>query len=203
MLETQTISAYLQELASGQPTPGGGAAAALTGAQGVALLAMVCNLTIGKKSFSSVEEEIRSILEILDMNRQNLLKLADKDIEAFQLTMKAYKQPKATELESETRNTTIQEALISCSEVPFELFKTCLSMLTLADRLEEIGNPSVLSDVLVGRYLLLASIFSAKVNVDVNLDGIKESCYCTEKRSYMENALSEVRSKYQYLVSQG
>lgn len=195
------ISIYLQELASANPTPGGGAAAALTGAQGVALLTMVCNLTIGKKKFADVEDEIRSILDILDRNRGVFLDLADKDTQVFQLVINAYKLPKETPVESEVRIKAIQNALKASSEVLFHLFKTCLTMLPLADRLEQIANPSVLSDVLVGRYLILASLLSAKANVDINLDGIEDESYCMERRLYMEEALGKSRDKHRLLIN--
>ncbi|HWR00839.1 MAG TPA: cyclodeaminase/cyclohydrolase family protein [Chlorobaculum sp.] len=193
MVGATPISEYLDELAGAAPTPGGGAAAALTGAQGVALLSMVCRLTAGREKFSAVEGEIRSILAIMDETRPRLLEMADRDIHAFRLTLKAYKLPKETVDEADARHRAIQDALKACSEVPFELFNTCRAMLPLADRLEQIANPSVMSDVLVGRYLLVAGVLGAKANVDVNLAGIDDSVFCTGKRRHMEQMLRESR----------
>ncbi|HHE32177.1 MAG TPA: formiminotransferase-cyclodeaminase [Chlorobaculum parvum] len=184
-LGSDTISTYLDRLASADPTPGGGAAAAVTAAQGVALLSMVCNLTIGKKKFADVEDEVRSILETCETARRQLLVLGDRDMEVFGMIMEVYRMPKTTPEETEARRAAIQAALRASSEVPFELFNRSTVMLPLVDRLEQIGNPSVLSDVIVGRHLLIAGMLSAKANVEVNLDGIDDAEFCEEKRKVM------------------
>jgi len=190
MLNMQSLAEYLDDLASSRPTPGGGAAAALTGAQGIALLSMVCHLTLGKKKFAAIESEIASVLATLEQQRSYLMGLAQQDVQVFQLVMAAYKLPKGTPLEVAARANTIQEALKAASKIPFDLFISCLKMLPLADRLEKIANPSVLSDVVVGRYLLFAGLLGAKTNVDVNLVGITDEVFCREKRDYMQRALA-------------
>lgn len=185
MLKALTLSDYLEQLASASPTPGGGAAAAITAAQGVALLSMVCNLTLGKPKFVQVEEEVRSILEILKEMLQAMMLSAQHDTVVFQSVMEAYRLPKGTPIAVAVRDEAVQASLKRSSEVPFALFKQCLAALPLADRLETIGNPSVLSDVVVGRHLLVATIHSAKANVEVNLDGIMDEAFCAQKRRDM------------------
>lgn len=194
------VAAYLDRVASTDPTPGGGAAAAVTAAQGAALLSMVCNLTIGKKRFADVEEEVVSILANTEGARQVMLRLGDRDMQVFEEVMQAYRMPKATAEELERRNKAIQTALKASSEVPFELFLHCIVAFQDADRLEEIGNPSVLSDVHVGRYLLVAAMLSAKANVEVNLDGIDDATFCDKKRKIMESAISGLGEKCRGLV---
>lgn len=201
-LGSTAISAYLDRLSSADPTPGGGAAAAVTAAQGVALLSMVCNLTVGKKKFASVEREVHSILEQCESARRQMLSLADRDMEVFGTIMQVYRMPKSTPEEAEARRAAIQSALKASSEVPFELFKRCIAMLPLADRLEQIGNPNVLSDVFVGRYLLVAGLQSAKANVEVNLDGIEDRIFCEVKRSVMQAALDGLGERYGNLMVQ-
>ena len=164
----------------------------MTGAQGIALLSMVCHLTLGKKAFANVESEIASILETLEPQRLYMLELAQHDIHAFQSVMAAYRLPKGTLLEIEVRTNAIQHALKASAQIPFELFKSCLDIFPLANRLEMIGNPSVVSDVVVGRYLLFAGLFSAKANVDVNLAGITDEAFCQEKIGYMQRALANM-----------
>ena len=200
MLESATVSAYLNRLASGDPTPGGGAAAAVTAVQGAALLSMVCNLTAGKKKFADVEDEIRSILEQCEAARCQMLVLGDRDMEVFGTIMEVYRMPKATPEESAARRVAIQSALKASSEVPFELFNRCITMLPMADRLEQIGNPNVLSDVFVGRYLLAAGLLSAKANVEVNLDGIDDAEFCEAKRKVMREALNGLGERCRGLV---
>ena len=199
-LESTTIAAYLGRLASGDPTPGGGAAAAVTAAQGVALLSMVCNLTIGKKKFADVEGEVQSILETCETARRQMLVLGDRDMEVFGTIMEVYRMPKTTPEETEARSAAIQAALKASSEVPFELFKRCQALLPLTDRLEQIGNPNVLSDVIVGRHLLIAGMLSAKANVEVNLDGIDDAEFCEAKRKVMREALNGLGESCQGLV---
>ncbi|UWX56961.1 cyclodeaminase/cyclohydrolase family protein [Chlorobaculum sp. MV4-Y] len=194
------ISTYLDSLASADPTPGGGAAAAVTAAQGVALLSMVCNLTIGKKKFADVADEVHSILEKCETARRQMLNLGDRDMEVFGTIMEVYKMPKSTPEEAEARRAAIQLALKASSEAPFELFKRCLAMLPLADRLEQIGNPSVLSDVIVGRYLLVAGLMSAMANVEVNLASIDDAEFCKAKREVMLPAIGNLGMSWRGLA---
>jgi formiminotetrahydrofolate cyclodeaminase len=199
-LGSSKISAYLDSLASSDATPGGGAAAAVTAAQGVALLSMVCNLTIGKKKFASVEDEVRAIQEQCDTARRQMLDLGDRDMEVFDEVMQAYRLPKATPEESALRNEAIQKALKVCSEAPYGLFRLCQSMLPHADRLEKIGNPSVLSDVIVGRYLLTAALMSAMANVEVNLAVIEDTHFNKAKRKVMLAVLDSLGEGWRGLV---
>jgi formiminotetrahydrofolate cyclodeaminase len=188
-LGSTPVSTWLDQLSSADPTPGGGAAAAVTAAQGVALLSMVCNLTIGKKKFAGVEDEVRSIAHVLENARRQMLTLGERDMEVFGTIMEVYKMPKTTPEESEARRVAIQLALKASSEAPFELFKRCLAMLPYADRLEKIGNPTVLSDVIVGRYLLVAGLMSAMANVEVNLASIDDAEFRKAKREVMLPAI--------------
>ncbi|MDO8604094.1 MAG: cyclodeaminase/cyclohydrolase family protein [bacterium] len=194
MFSKQTIAEYFDDLASANPTPGGGVVTAITGAQGVALLAMVCNLTLGKQKFTKVDEEIRLILVNLETNRRNLLNLAEQDAASFKAVIVARRLPKENSIETEIRAKAIQEALKASSEVPFAVFKICLKVLLVAERLGKICNPSVISDVEVGRYLLLACLLGSKVNVVVNLDGITDVGFCKEKRDYILGALQQIRA---------
>ncbi|RXK88922.1 formiminotransferase-cyclodeaminase [Chlorobaculum sp. 24CR] len=194
------ISAYLDTLASADPTPGGGAAAAVTAAEGAALLSMVCNLTIGKKKFADVEDEVHSILEQCETARRQMLNLGDRDMEVFGTIMEVYKMPKTTPEEAEARRTAIQLALKASSEAPFELFKRCLATLPHADRLEQIANPSVLSDVIVGRYLLVAGLMSAMANVEANLATIDDAEFCKAKREVMLPAIGSLGAGWRGLT---
>lgn len=194
MLHTQTLISYLDALASKHPTPGGGAAAALTAAQGTALLSMVCRLTVGKKKFATQENVVTTMLAAFEQHRHSCLTLAHKDTEAFQAVMAAYKLPQDTAVALAVRNASIQTALQAAAEVPCALFMVCGEILPLADTLEQIGNPSVVSDVLVGRYLLLASLLSAKANVEVNLANIRDKQFCQAKRDTMEPILARYRA---------
>lgn len=185
-LATKSLDAYLEALASNQPTPGGGAAAAITAAQGTALLCMVCRLTLNKRRFAAHKQEISSLLEVLETQRQLLLHLAQEDIDVFQEVIRAYQLRHSTEEQLIIRTATIQLALKAAAEVPLELFKICNALLPIAEQLQTLGNPAVISDVTVAKHLLNAGLWSAKVNVEVNLAGIVDQDFCRIKRDIMQ-----------------
>jgi formiminotetrahydrofolate cyclodeaminase len=184
------LKPYLNELASASPAPGGGAAAAVTVAQGLALLSMVCNLTIGKKAFSAVEAQAKDILEQLSTMRAEALSDAEADMNAFSVVMKAYQMPAETDAQKSTRKAALAKATRNAAEPPFRLMALAAQALPLADQLEKIGNPNVLSDVFVGRHLLIAGYKSSKENVEINLNNLSpEDSFVSEMKTKM-NALS-------------
>ncbi len=104
MLIDKTVSQFLDELASRSPAPGGGSVAALAGATGAALTSMVCNLTIGKKKYADVQDDMNAVLEQTELLRAELMQLIDKDTEAFNAVMSAFALPKGTEREQAVRS---------------------------------------------------------------------------------------------------
>src|SRR5579862_7085920 len=103
MMIENSVEKFLDDLASGNPTPGGGSAAAVMGAMGAALVSMVCNVTIGKKGYEGVEGEMRDILQQSERVRRRLTAMVAEDIAAFESIMSAYKLPKATDAEKAVR----------------------------------------------------------------------------------------------------
>ena len=185
------LKPYLDQLASAAPTPGGGAAAAVTVAQGLALLEMVCNLTLGKKKFAAVETEVRGILEQATALRAESLVLAEADMAAFAGVMRAYRLPAETEAEKAEKQATQNEATRQAAQPPWQLMQLAARALPLADRLERIGNPNVKSDVLVGRHLLLAGLAASRENVEVNLLGLPvDDPFAAQLRSRMAGLLA-------------
>src|SRR5208283_992112 len=110
MLTTKTVDEFIDEVASSSPTPGGGSVAALAGALGAALTAMVCNLTIGKKKYLGVQREMEEVLKQSDNLQASFVKLIDDDAEAFNTVMSAFDLPKETEEEKTKRAEAIQQA---------------------------------------------------------------------------------------------
>ena len=182
------LTPYLNELASASPAPGGGAAAAVTVAQGLALLSMVCNLTIGKQKFSAVEDQAKDILEQLSSMRAAALSGAEADMHAFNVVMQAWRMPAATDAQKSTRKAALAKATRNAAEPPFRLMALAARALPLADQLEKIGNPNVLSDVFVGRHLLIAGYRSSKENVEINLNNLSpEDSFVGEMRTKMND----------------
>jgi methenyltetrahydrofolate cyclohydrolase len=174
-LELEGLRAYLNDLASASPAPGGGAAAAVTVAQGLALLSMVCNLTIGKKKFKSVESQAIRILERVSAMSQEALSEAESDVNAFRDVMKAYRMPADTEEQRSAKQAAVEKATRGAAEPPFRLMRLAAAALPLADELEKIANLNVLSDVHIARHLLKAGYKSSQENVEVNLEGLSSS----------------------------
>src|SRR5438477_3993723 len=117
----QTLQHYLDDLASVQPTPGGGSASALSGAMGAALASMVCRLTIDKDEYADVRQEIGDLLQQTENLRQRFQQLMQEDIEAYGKLSEIFKMPRQTKEEREARSHAIQEQLVQAAQVPLEV----------------------------------------------------------------------------------
>jgi methenyltetrahydrofolate cyclohydrolase len=203
VLSDLPIGEYLRQLSGAQPTPGGGAAAAITAAQAAALLSMVANLTLGKKKFAEVETLMRACLVESETLREACLVDGDADMLGFGAVMRAYRQPKATVEQAQARSHAVRAALRLAAEPPLSLFNTCVALLRLTERVAAICNPAVQSDVDVARHLAMAALYSAQVNVEVNLCAIEADPLATEDekaeavqlRRQMSNAIGDVKIK--------
>ena len=174
-----TIRAFSDALAARQSTPGGGGAAALTGSQAAALISMVINFTLGNKKYAAVEAEMQSWLSQSETLRNELLALADRDVEVFNAVAACYAMPKESDAEKAARTTALQSALKAAAEVPFTVAEKCLAVLHLAAPVGEKGNGNVVSDAGVAMYLANAALSSAIINVNINLKFIKDTAYVT------------------------
>ena len=177
---------FLEKLASNVPTPGGGGGAAMAGALAVALTSMVGNLTVGKEKFAAHEEEVQNILAKAEVLRLKMLSLVNADAEVFNSFMACYRMPKATEEEKLVRNQAIQNAAKEAAGVPFEIAKSCLEVMKLADRIAVIGNHGAITDAAVSAIMARAALRSAVYNVVVNLKLIKDESYNKEMYDKLE-----------------
>ncbi len=169
-----TVKDYLDVLKSDAPAPGGGSVSALSAAQGVALAAMVADLTIGREKYAEYEEACRAAKEkALDLYTQ-LVEGIDKDTEAFNKVSAAYKLPKDTDEQKAARSAAIRAANVGATEVPFETVKLCLEGLKITATIVGKSNPNAASDLGVAALNLLAGIKGAWLNVKINLPGIKD-----------------------------
>ena len=165
-----SLDGWIEELASGAPTPGGGSAAALAGALAAALVAMVARLTIGKKAYAGVEAQAREILAEAEELRVELRRLVDEDATAYAGVSRAYKIPKT----DPHRAQAIDEALLSAARPPAEVVKRGRRLLALAQTIEHIGNQNAVSDARVAAMLAKTAIDGATENVNANLAGMSE-----------------------------
>jgi glutamate formiminotransferase/formiminotetrahydrofolate cyclodeaminase len=165
-----TLDGWLDELASGTPTPGGGSAAALAGALAAGLVAMVARLTIGKKAYASVEPEVQEILRDAEACRAELRKLVDTDSAAYQGVMRAYGIAKA----EPGRQRKIDEALVAAAETPFAVARAAFAVRVFARALQTSGNKNARTDAAVAEQLATAAIRGALANVRINLESLSD-----------------------------
>jgi methenyltetrahydrofolate cyclohydrolase len=168
------IGAWLSELGSGSPTPGGGAAAGVAAATGAALIAMVGHLTVGKEGFEDLDARMRSLVETADAEREAFLGLADEDARAFESVMTSFGLPKGTDEEKAARTMRIQEAYEGAAAVPLGLAERSVGLMELAEDATAMGNPHAASDGLSAGLLLYAGALAAMANVRINAAGLKD-----------------------------
>ena len=165
----QLVGAWLDELGSAAPTPGGGAVAALSTATAAALVEMVGNLTIGRAAYAEHEPQVTAVRDEARSLRRRALEQADEDAAAFGALMAAYRLPRGTDDQNNTRRAAVQQATQKAAAVPLDVAATAAAVINLASQLPGRSNPNVLSDVGVAAVTAAAAIEAAAVNVDVNL----------------------------------
>jgi len=174
MLIEKTVRGFVEETFSPSPVPGGGSVAALAGSLAAALSGMVANLTIGKRGYEEVQEEMKEILERAKELKDKLLEDIDKDSKAFDKVMDAFKMPKDTDEEKERRKEAIQSALKEAALVPLEVAKDAEKIFDLAEKVIVKGNKNAVTDGAVSCMMARTAILSALLNVKINLASIKD-----------------------------
>jgi formiminotetrahydrofolate cyclodeaminase len=169
-----TLSQFLDAVAGGTATPGGGSVSALAGTLAAALVEMVVNLTVGKKGFEAQEAEMKKVGAEARSCREALGSAIAQDINAYQAVMKAYLLPKTTEAEKSKRKEEIQKALKRAADPPLFTAATSLKVLKLCQKAAEKGNPSAITDAAVGALLAEAALQGGVFNVLVNLAALQE-----------------------------
>lgn len=176
---------FINELASKAPTPGGGGASAYCGALATALASMVGNLTVGKKTYAAVEDEVKEALIQLEEQRNKFVELIDKDAQAFEPLSRAYRLPRATSEELAHKNKVMQQALVGATEVPLEIMEICAQVITTSKFLAHNGSRLALSDVGVAVLFAKAALKGASLNVYANASSMANEA---QARSYIQQA---------------
>jgi formiminotetrahydrofolate cyclodeaminase len=201
MVTEDSVEKFLDELASGHPTPGGGSAAAIMGAMGAALISMVCNVTIGKKGYEGVEGEMKALLHESETLRRRLTGMVADDIAAFNSILTAYKLPKSTEEEKAARGAAIQTGLRRATEVPLDCARVCAEVIALSRRASEHGYLNVISDGGVGVLAGYTGLRSAALNVYINAPALKDRDFAgratAELEKLVEHCAAESETVYQ------
>lgn len=177
MLSNLRIMQFLERTASGAPVPGGGSIAALSAAVSASLSEMVANLTIGRKGYEAIENEMKEIAKDAFNYRGKLVHDIDRDSDAFNNVVSAYKLPKSTEENRSNRDRAIQQGLKNAVIVPLSVAKDALRLMELAARVVENGNKNAVTDGAVAAMMARTSVLSALYNVKINLLSITDKAF--------------------------
>ena len=199
-LASMKISGFLSELSSKSPAPGGGSVAALSGSLGAALSSMVCNLTFGKEKYADVQDEIKQVLKKSEQLRKKLEELVDKDTEAFNDVMKAFKMPKETEEQKKKRSAAIQQGYKTAAQVPLETARVCAEILDLAKATAEKGNVNSITDSAVSALMAQAGVIGAILNVKINLGSIKDEEFVNKMSSELKKLEDTSKDKTEEIL---
>jgi len=187
----QPFRKIAEEAASSSPTPGGGSVSAMVGILGLAMTSMVGKLTIGKKKYIEVEEEVKKITARAADIMTGLEILAKEDIEVFNRLMDAYRMPKETDREKSLKNAALEKALKEATLSPLKAAGTLLDALSITSRLAQIGNKMAISDAGVAAYVCEAALNAVLLNVDINMPLIKDKNFIEEAEKEKNRLIAE------------
>jgi formiminotetrahydrofolate cyclodeaminase len=170
----EPLEKYLNDAASGNPTPGGGSVSALAGALGTTMANMSINMTVGREKFKEVEDLLQIKGKQFEQARTELLELVHKDMEAYQAVMDSYKLPKSNDEEKKKRADALQVAMKGAMDVPLRLLRRSLAMLEDLAKIVDKVNPNLIGDIAVATVLSQAALRGGKINVLANLLYIKD-----------------------------
>lgn len=191
MLTDRTVTSLLEAFSSADPTPGGGSAAALVGATGTALLAMVAGMPKSRTNAIAEREALDHAQTELLALRDTLADLIDRDASAYDLVIAAFRKPKGTDEEKAERKAAVQDAMRVATEVPLETMRACVAAMRAGLATAVHGNPSAASDAKVGFRLLMAATEGARDNVDINLGGLTDTALQTAIRDEAARLMAE------------
>ncbi|MCD6162540.1 MAG: glutamate formimidoyltransferase [candidate division Zixibacteria bacterium] len=188
---------FIEQVQSKEPTPGGGSVAALGGAIGAALGEMVCRLTIIKKQYANVKPEFQDIRKKLDLLRNELTFLIEKDAQSFDEVMLAMKKPKTTDREKKIRTAAIEEATKRAASVPVEVMEKTVAVMEFLPSVAEKGSINSVSDAGVANLMAKAALEGASLNVRINLGGISDKAFADDLKDKNDKLLARGSELYE------
>jgi formiminotetrahydrofolate cyclodeaminase len=192
---------FLDRLASSTPTPGGGAASALTAALGAASVAKVAAVSVGKPKFAANDAELRERLRYLLSLRDRFLALAADDEAAFAAYMAALRLPRATDDERATRAEAVQAGMRQAAAVPLRIMAACREVLEAAERIADIGNPNALGDCGAGVAMAVAAMRVSLLNVTANINGLVDGAEVAGYRAQLHDLMDDVGARERALLT--
>jgi len=201
LLANLKITEYLEKAAAGTAVPGGGSVAALNAALAAGLTAMVANLTIGKKGYEAVAEEMNDIANKTTELREKLTAAIDRDAEAYSEVMAAFKLPRTTNQEKELRKLAIQKAFKHAALVPMEVANQAVKVLDLAGRAVAGGNKNAVTDGLVAAMNARTAALAALYNVKINLGSIDDDEFVKKLTREINDLEQQAREKEKEILA--
>jgi formiminotetrahydrofolate cyclodeaminase len=193
-LDQLTVRSFIQKLGSGSATPGGGSAAALCGAMGAALSAMVARFTAGREQFRSAWEVMEGIKQGSDELAERFLALIQEDTDAYQEVLKALRLPKEVEEEKAVRQKALQKAMKKASSVPLETLRVSEMLIQMAKEAVEQGNPTTVTDAAAAVHFASAAATVAAYNVRTNLSNLKDDVFVDGCKREVEEILERIEA---------
>lgn len=193
MLSELKLNDLLEEISSKSPAPGGGTVSSITAAFSAALISMVCQLTVGKKSYRHSEDEINKALEQVNKLRKEFLLLGEKDAEVFNEIMNAYGLPKESDEEKQERSRSIEEASKRASLVPMDVLRRCETTAQFCLAVARKGNEDSVSDAGVAAILIHAAAQGASLNILMNLSTISDDDFVGKLKTEQAKVLKTIK----------
>lgn len=191
MLREEKITDFIEALASSSPVPGGGGVCALAGALGAALGNMVASLTVGKKKYAAVEDEIKALAIKMEEVRTKLVECIDRDAECFEPLAKAYGLPAGTEEEKAAKASAMESGLKLACTVPVEIMELSCRAIELQKEFAEKGSVLAVSDAGVGAVLCKAALKGASLNVFINTGMMKDREYAQKLDAHVQKMIDD------------
>jgi len=196
-----SIKEFLAETASGSPVPGGGSIAALSAAIAAGLSEMVANLTIGKKGYEEKEKQMKVIKKATTDFRNKLVKDIDRDSDAYNDVLAAFRLPKGSDQEENIRKQAIQDAFKKASLVPLDVAKNAFKIIELAELVVKHGNKNAVTDGAVAVMMARTAVLSALYNVKINLASIKDMDFVERIKKDVTSLETEIENKEREILS--
>ncbi|MEO1784193.1 cyclodeaminase/cyclohydrolase family protein [Thermodesulfobium sp. 4217-1] len=201
MLANMSVVGFLDETASNSPVPGGGSIAALSAAFSAALTQMVSNLTIDKKGYEQVQEEVKPVAEKANKLKGIFVEYIDKDADSFNEVMNAFKLPKDSDEKIEYRKNIIQEATKKAALVPLDVAREAYKMMDIIKVVVEKGNKNAITDAAVATMLARTAVLAALYNVKINLSTIKDTQFVDNVAQEVSKLERDVKLKEEEILS--
>lgn len=186
MFKEMTLENFSSDVAARKPAPGGGSVSALAGSLAAGLAAMVAEFTFSKEHFAERAPQMKRLWDEAEQLREKLLTAVDRDAQSYREVLTAFRLPKSTKQEKQTRHDAVQKAILHATTVPLEVAQYALDVLDLAGNAVEQGNPDMITDAGVGVLLARSAALGALMNAEFNLGSLKDEAVVAELASTIE-----------------